>query len=312
MRRAYSFAILLVFLPEAADSQTPALKPIEVALRNPGFEAGFDGWGGKDAKGRPDPWFNSGVCKSHAEIDKNVKKSGQASLHIVNSSTRAPNVYGRTFQEVKIEPSQRYRISLWAKAKDLGSKGAVTVIVDDAWKVRPIALDKGTYDWTLFSGEFSLPANEIALNILSEDAGEAWIDDIKLEKLPEDKSTVIELESPAIRLLKITVVSTQGKKEMLLKNGDRVDLVTETYWIPVLTCKERTIEKVVKEHQEDLDREYKEYADGKWKNLFSKKNSHVVISWSVQVENKALAHPLKAADVPAPQREMKVGGGPAV
>ncbi len=78
-----------------------------------------------------------------------------------------------------LEPGRRYRISLWARAERLASDGAVSIVVDEDWRVRPIRLPRGTYDWTEFTGEFSLPETTAPLRILSEDAGEAWLDDVE-------------------------------------------------------------------------------------------------------------------------------------
>ena len=51
-------------------------------------------------------------------------------------------------------------------------------MVDSQWRVRPIQLPAGSYDWTEFSGEFSLTANTADLRILMEDRGEVWLDSI--------------------------------------------------------------------------------------------------------------------------------------
>ena len=108
---------------------------------------------------------------------------GLVSLHIINPSNRAPNVYGTTAQLIPITPNQPYRITLWAQGLKLASRGAVTIVVDDAWSVRPIALPAGTYSWTRLSGTFSLAADHASIRILSEDAGDAWLDDISITPL---------------------------------------------------------------------------------------------------------------------------------
>ncbi|MBI3465123.1 MAG: C39 family peptidase [Planctomycetes bacterium] len=162
----------------------------EPPIANGGFEAGFTApWGtGQYAENRP-IWWNSLDGQSAAEVDRQVKRSGERSLHIVNRSPRAPHVYGTTQQPLQIEPGRRYRVSLWARASGLASDGAVSILVDPEWKVRPIALPKGTYDWTAFSGEFSLPHADAQIRILSEDVGEAWIDDIQVQTVAETAPT---------------------------------------------------------------------------------------------------------------------------
>lgn len=108
---------------------------------------------------------------------------GLASLHVINPSTRAPQVYGTTAQRIPIEPNRPYRITVWVRGLDLASAGAVSVVVDEVWQVRPIALPAGSYAWTRLSGTFSLAADHVDIRILSEDAGEAWLDDVTVEPL---------------------------------------------------------------------------------------------------------------------------------
>lgn len=56
-------------------------------------------------------------------------------------------------------------------------------MVDSQWQVRPIALPGGTYDWAQLTGEFSLPESAAQLRILSDDVGEVWIDDLRIEPM---------------------------------------------------------------------------------------------------------------------------------
>ena len=153
-------------------------------LSNGSFETGLSSpWGrGQYGQGR-DIWWNSNNCRSRVEIDETDAMEGLVSLHIINPSPRSPQVYGTTVQVISIEPNRPYRISVWVQGLNLASAGAVTLIVDDAWQVRPITLPGGTYAWTKLSGIFSLPADHANIRILSEDAGEAWLDDLKITPL---------------------------------------------------------------------------------------------------------------------------------
>ena len=149
---------------------------------NGGFEAGAEvGWGqGPSAENRA-WWWNSRDCQSVAEISGEERHSGKLALHIVNISARAPHVYGTTQQPpVAIQPGRRYRVSLWAKAPQIASPGAVSLVVDSAWKVRPIQLPSGGFDWTQFSGEFVLHEPTAQIRILCEDLAEVWIDEVAL------------------------------------------------------------------------------------------------------------------------------------
>ncbi|MFN0196942.1 MAG: hypothetical protein ACKVT0_09355, partial [Planctomycetaceae bacterium] len=161
-----------------------------LAVPNGGFEAGLTApWGTGQRFNNSTAWWNSKNCDSTATIDAKRSCSGSHSLHIINNSERAANVYGTTQQPFPTEPGHRYRLSVWARANELASHGAVSLIVDEAWGLRPIPLPKGTYGWTQFTGEFSSKTGETQIRILSEDRGEVWLDDIQLEKLESSSST---------------------------------------------------------------------------------------------------------------------------
>lgn len=158
--------------------------PAEPLLVNGGFEQGLvQPWGtGLYSENRPE-WWNSGDCESTAEVDERGSIEGAISLHIVNLTPRTAHVYGTVAQRIRIDPNRPYRITVWARGLDLASTGAVTLIVDETWRVRPITLPAGTFAWTKLSGVFSLPTDYADIRILSEDAGEAWIDDVRIEPL---------------------------------------------------------------------------------------------------------------------------------
>jgi hypothetical protein len=150
-------------------------------LDNGGFESGLVApWGSGQNFRQHDIWWNSKGCRSTASIDEAHRFGGARSLHIVNESPRAPHVFGTTQQPCGLRANVRYRLSVWARGQDLASLGAVSIAVDDRWTVRPVRLPAGTYDWTLFTGEFSLADGVGQVRILSEDRGEAWLDDIML------------------------------------------------------------------------------------------------------------------------------------
>jgi len=149
------------------------------------FEAGFENglrapWGTGQTFGHDLAWWNSGGCGSLAEPDWHVRRNGKYSLMIKNPNPRGPEVFGTTQQPVKFQKGHRYKIEAWALGRSLASKGAVSLVVDEDWKVRPIQLPAGTYDWTRFTGEFTWPGGEGQCRIVSEDVGQVWLDDIKI------------------------------------------------------------------------------------------------------------------------------------
>jgi hypothetical protein len=79
-----------------------------------------------------------------------------------------------------LQAGKHYRITAFGRANELRSNGAVSIVVDAEWKSRPIQLPQGTYGWTELTGMFVAGKGRAQLRILSEDAGEAWLDDIRI------------------------------------------------------------------------------------------------------------------------------------
>ncbi len=155
-------------------------------LKNGSFEEGLaSAWGTGPHSSYGSTWWNSGGCKSTAGVDETSRKSGLLSLYINNPSPRSPNVYGTMAQRVATNEKQIYRLTLWAKANGLASGGAVSIIVDQAWKVRPIQLPAGTFSWKKFQAILSASNQYVDIRILSEDKGEVWIDDISMVALDD-------------------------------------------------------------------------------------------------------------------------------
>ena len=148
-------------------------------LRNGDFEAGLGFWG-KGQYGDKGVWWNSGNCQSNAFAQKGSGRGGHAALYISNPTPRGPNVFGTTVQQIVIQPGKEYRITLYAKGKGLASGGAINISVDPAWGIRPIHLPAGSFDWRKFEGTFKLSSSTAEFRIISEDVGEAWIDDIRI------------------------------------------------------------------------------------------------------------------------------------
>ncbi|HNV72600.1 MAG TPA: hypothetical protein PKO06_23025, partial [Candidatus Ozemobacteraceae bacterium] len=148
------------------------------------------GWDtGQYAAGK-DLWWNSNNCDSYIQRDGKQPHSGKYSLHLVNRSAKAPHTYGTTQQLLSIVPGQRYRVTLWAKGKQLTSPGSVSIVVDEAWSVRPIVLPQGSFDWTQFTGTFSLGTKQTSLRLLMEGPGEVWLDDLTIEPATDSEPVV--------------------------------------------------------------------------------------------------------------------------
>jgi ferric-dicitrate binding protein FerR (iron transport regulator) len=162
----------------APRSRAPAAS---CALRE-GFESGLAmPWGTGHHSRAGAAWWNSGPCKSTVSVDERVRHEGLRSLRIVNSTPRSPHVFGTCQRQVKLVANRKYRVTLWARASNVASHGAVSIVVDDAWKVRPVQLPQGTWDWTRFEGEFVPASSAATVRILAEDRAEVWIDDLVIE-----------------------------------------------------------------------------------------------------------------------------------
>ncbi|MEW6282126.1 MAG: CHAT domain-containing protein, partial [Candidatus Eremiobacterota bacterium] len=131
-------------------------------------------------------WWNSLTCRSFAKMDGAVVRSGSASLRITNFTPAGPHLFGTSSQRIRaVTPNTLYEVSLWARADSL-APGAVQLILDAGWHVRPLTLPAGTYEWQPLKARFNsgdLPF--IDLRILSQNTGTVWIDELSLRRLEE-------------------------------------------------------------------------------------------------------------------------------
>ncbi|MBX3433090.1 MAG: protein kinase [Pirellulales bacterium] len=166
--------------------------PRELPLLNGDFEIGQGGrhWNNDDIAGMA--WQNVGGCQSRGTLDPTVAHRGGRSLHVVYPR-EVRQGYGVSSQTLPADPRGRYRLSLWAKASDAAA-GVVQVVLDDRRDKPIVSLPAGTYDWQELAGEFDLkdataPTVEgyrnVTLRILAVAPGEAWIDDVRIERIDD-------------------------------------------------------------------------------------------------------------------------------
>jgi hypothetical protein len=143
------------------------------------FFGRHEGPWGKGQYGEKGIWWNSNNAKStfgryglYADNPLFINKGITSALCIINHSPPGPHVYGTTVQQINAFPG-KYTITLWASGQDL-SNGAVYIVVDRPWKVRPISLPGGTYGWRKFSGSFTT-TGQIQLRIITAGTGSACI-----------------------------------------------------------------------------------------------------------------------------------------
>lgn len=138
-------------------------------------------WGRNVLYGEHGIWWNS--QNANAGARPLTFQDGTTGLYIFNWSERSPHVYGTTAQRIQTVPGQRYRVSFMGSARSLSSYGALNIIVDPAWNIRPIHMPAGTYDFTEFSGTFTADSLYVDLRIIIEDAGEVWITGMTLQPI---------------------------------------------------------------------------------------------------------------------------------
>lgn len=130
-------------------------------------------------------WWNSSTCRSFAKMDSAVVHAGRASLRITNLTPGGPNLFGTTAQRIRaVKPNTLYEVTLWARADGLAHDGAVQILVDPGWHMRPLSLPKGTWEWRRFQAQFdSGDLSFMDLRILSQAPGTVWLDDLTLREL---------------------------------------------------------------------------------------------------------------------------------
>ena len=103
--------------------------------------------------------------------------SNNTSMHIVNNSATAANVYGSAFQRVPVKPETQYEMSFYVKGEK--AKYATMYTVDDWSNKQWLGYGKTSYDtWTKETYTFTTGANEYFKNIrfFFEDICDIYID----------------------------------------------------------------------------------------------------------------------------------------
>ncbi len=128
-------------------------------------------------------WWNSRQARSSAQVvtlkqdDPMYTQHGiQTALLITNQSPRGPHVYGTTVQQIRANPGQTYKITIWAASENTPNDSAVSIAIEPTWAKRPIVIKGGSYGWTKYEGKFQTDASGvIELRILTEDVCKIWL-----------------------------------------------------------------------------------------------------------------------------------------
>jgi hypothetical protein len=172
--------------PVAAPA-TKAAAGILVKLENPGF----NGWMISDTC--PDKW----LCSQHAGEpsfifvqDTNERIEGSSSLRIERTGSQP---WGSLKQVVDKEPllGRRVKLSAMVKLKEVTELGAGLIIITNASLPNQAPMYSkyvpGTSDWHRLELEGEIPGfvSHMAIHIALEGGGTMWVDDVRLEILPE-------------------------------------------------------------------------------------------------------------------------------
>lgn len=157
-------------------------------VRNGSFEEARDG---KPVAWRTTVWAGEGAFE-YASIGH----TGSASVKISSETGGDLSWY----QVVELEPSCRYKLSVWIKTEGLsaGTGDGALVNIHDIQGVKTEAVT-GTKDWTLVEREFETMNNSIHVNCLfggwGVSTGTAWFDDVTVEKIGKVEHTPKTVET---------------------------------------------------------------------------------------------------------------------
>jgi alpha-N-arabinofuranosidase len=154
------------------------------ALKNPGFEAGLDGWS-----------LHAYGAKPVAEKDAEVVHGGKHSLR-VSASEPSDTALG---QEVRLTPGRLYRLSGWVRTRGLDPHGAPvygTFQVQHPGGRGTIAAGAnhgGDTDWTQVAVTFEAPPGGLTRVFVffvgfGRGTGTAWFDDLELAEVDPAKA----------------------------------------------------------------------------------------------------------------------------
>ncbi|RAU98158.1 S-layer homology domain-containing protein [Paenibacillus sp. YN15] len=134
-------------------------------------------------------YSTGGSAKGSVSVDTEVKRSGNASVKIVNTSAKLPNVYKQISQSIKVKPNTAYVFKAWVKGEN----------VKNAWMpggpsmTLRKALPAGTYDWQEITYNYTTGAGETSFSftVLSENEQIIWVDDLSAVEAGTDVNLML-------------------------------------------------------------------------------------------------------------------------
>ena len=160
---------------------------LPVVIPNPGAEKAD-----ADNASRPADvsWWTSANVDASFSRDTSVKRSGEASFHIVNRGRADASISAAQSAlfiiSGEVVPGLTYTVTGFVKTRDLTNDAGFSVRLKSSkgWLDSSPRCDvvKGTNDWTPITASFTAPAGatEFNLFLIVRYAGEAWFDDIAI------------------------------------------------------------------------------------------------------------------------------------
>ncbi len=164
-------------------AQSSAVVIREPALLNGDFELGlsFD-WGNVADRNAKSIWTNHGNFQSAAEISRDTVKKGLGSLHVNSSMGGDATSYGSMTQVIPVSPGVKYQITVESRASKV-TAGSCYIGIGRREFTPVVELAPGSYDWQTMKGEFVAESNSVQLQIRITNAGEFWLDEMKLKAI---------------------------------------------------------------------------------------------------------------------------------
>lgn len=185
------------------------LDHLTARLANGGFEAGDQG---------PERWSRRSFDEQHRlSRVTDSPRSGKRCVHAVVDDGAERTWVQYCQSGIRVASKARYRLTAWVRAKDVQGRAGWYVHVngDKPMVVNRVAnAGDGTYDWRRVTIEFDTPpdAKNVTVGTVLYGTGEAWYDDVSLERL--DKRTDVVVESITVERREVREVT--GSSEWLV------------------------------------------------------------------------------------------------
>lgn len=197
-------AVLTLTREPAPDAVSPATAAPALAPIQPNSSDSFD-------------WWQEGTSSDDVQLRSSTDAhGGRYSLSVHSTVPQAASVASQLEQSYKMTPGSTYTISFWAKSENAGD-GAVEIRPGRDWDP-VVAIPGGTYDWTQFSMEYTMPSGSRTskLRVVVHGPTENTLIDslsvVGVEALPQDiMNGDFETHSGDVAILNSTLMFTEGE-----------------------------------------------------------------------------------------------------